>query len=92
MFKYTKEELERLKHASDEFRNDRNLDDILMSALLKRIENYDNLDIIFDKFKPSLCGCIGPTNNEPYCNCTMERLRYVYRYDIALEYLKRNKL
>jgi hypothetical protein len=30
------------------------------------------------------CGCLGPQDGELYCGCAMERLRYQYRYDIAL--------
>lgn len=33
---------------------------------------------LYDQIKNgeiSLCGCIGPQNNEPYCPCKMERIK-----------------
>lgn len=40
---------------------------------------------LFDKHYSSACGCMGPQDGNPFCNCTMSYLRHEYRYEIALE-------
>jgi len=97
MFKYTKEELEQLKFHNDSINKiEENifsqLDSTLLESLLKRINFLSDIDDIFDEPYIQICGCLGPKYNEPYCGCHMRTLLYNYRYDIALEYLKRSNL
>lgn len=36
-----------------------------------------------------VCGCVGPQNGDPLCPCVMSGWLESYRFDVALEYLKR---
>jgi hypothetical protein len=95
MFEYTIEELYALKKSTDILReledlNVQPLTGTLLDYLVFRIQAYKkrangfNTNQVFEKHLDSLCGCMGPMNGEPFCNCAMNRLRYEYRYDVAI--------
>lgn len=99
MFKYTKEQLQELKSHVDSIRkmespNIEPLTDILLEQLANRIKDnvkhFPNQTLdnsVFGEYHPYTCGCLGPRDGELYCNCIMNKLRYSYRYDIALKML-----
>lgn len=97
MFKYTFQELIKLKESVDllrdlEQREVSPLTDELLEALKRGFlygSRYFNNgpNYIFDKSEGGACGCIGPKQGDPFCGCMMARLRYEYRYDLAISLL-----
>lgn len=94
MFKYTKDELLELKTWTDSIAKFEGgtkieLTDELLQQLKARVYRWPNTDVnaIFLEPFVSACGCIGPMDGDLYCPCQMTRLRYEYRYDIALSML-----
>lgn len=99
MFKYNKEQLLQLKSHVDSLRelespNTELLTNELLQQLINRVTDevkcFPNLTLdeaIFREYHSYACGCLGPRYGELYCNCRMSKLRYEYRYDIALSML-----
>lgn len=95
-----KHELFKLKDASDLIRSSENsvhceLTPELLKYLIVRfkssVEWSFNSKLKFDWFREpytGACGCTGARDGEPYCNCMMIRLCYVYRFDVALAILE----
>ena len=94
MFKYTVAQLIKLKESVDTLRELEGLKvEPLTEELMKCFKRdfhqnavffTNEANYLFDEIHSGVCGCIGPKNGDPYCGCTMGRLRYEYRYDIAL--------
>jgi hypothetical protein len=89
MFKYTREELQKLKSLEDELRSleQRNvypLTEELLEQLANMVKSYNDHNDLFTPDYSFACGCLGPRDNQLYCPCAMGSCRYEYRYDIAL--------
>lgn len=100
MFDFDVKELSELKAARDMLRSLEKktvepLTEELMLALVKSFKDTmkffkpeEGPNFIFEKPCYGACGCIGPQDNEPYCNCIMMSLRYEYCYDLALRLIE----
>lgn len=85
------EQLTALKHAKDFLSeaegNTSELTPDLLEALYKRVTsqwfNIDTELLTYEHFS-SACGCMGPQDDEPFCNCTMGYLLERFKYDVAL--------
>ena len=91
--KYNFEQLLVLRNLTDSIRllENRNVEVLtneLLKQLVNRVKLYRNIDHMFERPFDIGCCCIGPINNELYCGCIMEHLRYEYRYHIAISLLK----
>ena len=63
----------------------------LTEGLLNQLVGYtikvcttDDYSELFEKPSLGACGCMGPKDGNPFCNCLMRNYIYEYRYDIAL--------
>ena len=99
-----KHELIKLKNAAELIRASENsihceLANELLNHLIARFKSGVEWSIKsklkFDWFSEpytDACGCTGPRNGEPFCNCTMVRLCYIYRFDVALAILEKSSV
>lgn len=85
------EQLTALKHAKDFLAeaegSTAELTPELLEALYRRIMSpwYDvENDLLTYTNHSGACGCVGPQDGEPFCNCTMSHLMERFKYDVAL--------
>lgn len=91
--KYNFEQLLVLRNLTDSVRilentNVEVLTDELLEQLVNRVKRYKDINDLFVEPSGIWCACIGNRENESYCNCMMESLRYEYRYHIAIALMK----
>lgn len=85
------EQLTALKHAKDFLAEaegfETELTPELLEALYKRATSpWFNVedDLLTYEHYSHACGCMGPQNDEPFCDCTMSYLLKRFKYDVAL--------
>jgi len=96
MFRYTLEELIKLQgtiallRSMEDDDNDP-VDPDLLPFLVgyvaedMRYRGYKEPDLLFEQPFTSACGCMGPQDGYPLCNCAMRRKVHYYRYEIAIK-------